>query len=95
MEALSCFIFFAELINTNGLFDGAYCEPYAGGAGLGLRLLTSGYVSRISINDIDASIYAFWISAMRDTDRFCGLIEETPVTVDEWYRQKKGDMTAQ
>ncbi|HXL99647.1 MAG TPA: DNA adenine methylase [Rhizomicrobium sp.] len=82
------FPFFAELIKTNSLFGAEYCEPYAGGAGLAIQLLVTGYVEKISINDIDRSIYAFWISALRDTDRFCKLIEKTPLTIKEWHKQK-------
>ena len=81
--------FFVELIKKNGLIGINYCEPYAGGAGLAIRLLINGFVNSVSINDIDASIYAFWMSALRDTDNFCALIEKTAINVDEWHRQKK------
>src|SRR5690606_38605537 len=57
--------------------------------GLAIKLLTSGFVARISINDIDRSIYAFWISALFDTDKFCRLIEKTPINIDEWYQQRE------
>lgn len=83
------FPFISKLIENNKLFGLEYCEPYAGGAGLAIRLLTSGFVERISINDIDCSIYAFWLSALRNTNTFCSLIENTPITIDEWHRQKK------
>ena len=81
--------FFVDLIRRNRLFGALYCEPYAGGAGLAIRLLTTGFVERISINDIDASIYAFWNAALRQTDDFCDLIQRTPVTIEEWYRQRE------
>lgn len=83
------FPYFAELVSFNRLFDKEYCEPYAGGAGLAIKLLTSGFVERVSINDIDASIYAFWTSALFDTDRLCDLIAKTPVDIGEWHRQKE------
>jgi DNA adenine methylase len=82
------FPFFSELIRQNNLFSTEYCEPYAGGAGLAIKLLINGYAERISINDIDDSIYAFWYSILRDTDRFCALIERTPFTIEEWHKQK-------
>ena len=82
------FPFFSDLIRQNSLYSATYCEPYAGGAGLAIKLLTSGFVQRIAINDIDASIYAFWSSALFDTDRFCRLIARTPITIDEWHRQR-------
>ena len=81
--------FFAELIKINRLVGVKYCEPYAGGAGLAIRLLANGFVSSVAINDIDRSIYAFWVSALRETDDFCTLIESTPITIDEWYRQQE------
>lgn len=88
--------FFSELITKNNLYSSTYYEPYAGGAGLAIKLLTSGFVKRIFINDIDRSVYAFWISALHHTEEFCARIDETPITVDEWYRQrevwKRGDV---
>jgi DNA adenine methylase len=82
------FPFFANLITKNGLLGSHYCEPYAGGAGLALRLLTCGFVDRILINDIDKSIYAFWKVALEKSDQFCSKIERTPITIDEWHKQK-------
>src|SRR5690349_17651291 len=81
--------FFAELIKINELAGCKYCEPYAGGAGLAIRLLTNGFVKEIAINDIDISIYAFWLSVLFDTKKFCNLLERTPITIDEWYRQSE------
>jgi DNA adenine methylase len=83
------FPFFGELIRTNSLYGRDYCEPYAGGAGLAIKLLTHGFVERVSINDIDASIYSFWMSALFDTERFCRLIENTPINIEQWYRQQE------
>ena len=37
-----------------------YVEPFAGGAGLALKLLLNGDVSNIVLNDIDENIYLFW-----------------------------------
>jgi DNA adenine methylase len=81
------FPYFTELIRSNKLFGAEYCEPYAGGAGLAIKLLTNGFVDRIWINDIDQSIYAFWMAAIFDTDRFCKLIEKTPIDIDQWHHQ--------
>lgn len=83
------FPFFVELIRRNKLFGRDYCEPYAGGAGLAIKLLTGGFVDKVSINDIDASIYSFWMSALYDTEQFCRLIAKTPITIDQWYRQQE------
>jgi DNA adenine methylase len=83
------FPYFAELIRINKLFGAEYCEPYAGGAGLAIKLLTNGFVDRIWINDIDQSIYAFWMSAIFDTERFCRMIQRTPTDIDQWHRQQE------
>jgi DNA adenine methylase len=83
------FPYFIELIRENRLFGAEYCEPYAGGAGLAIQLLIHGYVDHVSINDIDQSIYAFWVSALFDTERFCRLIEKTPIDIAQWHRQQE------
>ncbi|MBI5116173.1 DNA adenine methylase [Candidatus Poribacteria bacterium] len=82
------FSLFSEIISSNNLYNTTYCEPFAGGAGLALRLLTAGFVPSISLNDIDQSIYSFWVSILRNTSKFCDLIENTPITIDEWHNQR-------
>lgn len=77
-----------ELLRANDLFYGQYAEPFAGGAGIACSLLLSGYVSRIHINDLDPSIYAFWWTLVHEPERFCRLISATPVTMKMWHRQK-------
>ena len=82
------FPFFAKLIEKNNLLSSNYCEPYAGGAGLALKLLSAGFVRHITLNDIDPSIYAFWDSALNRPGDFCDLLEDTPVSIEEWRKQK-------
>lgn len=65
-----------------------YIEPFAGGAGVALELLISGTVSNIIINDYDKAIYSFWRAVITETDRFIETIRKTPVTMEEWKRQK-------
>lgn len=81
--------FFSELIKCNRIFGHEYCEPYAGGAGLAIRLLTNGFVDRIHLNDVDVSIYAFWKSVLFDAENFCKLISDTDVNIDQWHIQKQ------
>ena len=82
------FPFVSRLFYENGLLGSAYAEPYAGGAGLALRLLFEEYVEQIYINDLDRSIYAFWTSVLTSPDRFCNWIENVDVSVDEWHKYK-------
>lgn len=80
--------FIIDLIEMNELEDVQYIEPYAGGAGIAITLLYLEYVSHIHLNDIDRSLFAFWQAVLKETDALCKLVRDTPVTIDEWKRQK-------
>lgn len=81
--------FIKALFELNNLCDGHYAEPYAGGAGVALELLFLEYASTIHINDIDPAVYAFWWSCVNQTDELCKKIYDTPVTVENWRKEKK------
>jgi DNA adenine methylase len=83
---LSAFI--ANICIENGI-NGHYVEPYSGGASVGLFLLLEGFVNKITINDKDRAIYAFWHSVLKRTDELCNRIRNTEITVDEWKKQKE------
>ncbi len=78
-----------SLLKENDLLDGEYVEPYAGGAAIAMELLFHEYVSRVHINDLSRSIYAFWKSVLFYTDDLCKLVRDTPLTLKSWDRQKK------
>lgn len=80
--------FIAHMCIVNGI-NGHYIEPYSGGASVALFLLFEGFVSKITINDKDRSIYAFWYSVLNKTEQLCNLINNTEVTIDEWKKQKR------
>ncbi|MHA3045520.1 DNA adenine methylase [Riemerella anatipestifer] len=82
---LSAFI--AKICIDNKI-NGHYVEPYSGGASVALFLLLEGFVSKITINDKDRSIYAFWYSVLYKTKALCNLIEQAEFTIDEWRKQK-------
>ena len=81
--------FIKRTIEVNDLNDGQYVEPYAGGAAIALELLFHEYVSQIYINDISRPIYAFWKSVLDHTDQLTRLINDTPLTVRAWDKQKR------
>lgn len=83
---LSAFI--AKICIDNNI-DGHYVEPYSGGASVALFLLLEGYVNKITINDRDRSIYAFWYSVLHKTNQLCKLIENADLTINEWRKQKE------
>ena len=80
---------FISKICLDNNINGHYIEPYAGGASVALHLLIEKKVNKITINDFDRSIYAFWYSVLNNTEKLCKLIEKTPLTIEEWKKQKK------
>ena len=78
------FPFVSRLFHENELVGSSYAEPYAGGAGLALRLLFEEYVDRIYLNDLDRSIYAFWHSVLTRTDALCDWIDRVDVSMTSW-----------
>ena len=78
----------SEILKINNLHRRRYAEPFAGGGGLALALLYSGMVSDIHLNDIDPAVWAFWHSAINHNDEFIYLVKNTPLTIDEWKRQR-------
>lgn len=80
--------FLARVKWAQGSSVTTYAEPFAGGAGAGLRLLADGHVERLLINDLNPGIAAFWRAVTRDSEAFCTRIENTPVTLEEWEQQR-------
>lgn len=83
------FDFVSKFFYENNLIGTSYAEPYAGGAGLALRLLFDEYVNKIYINDLDKSIYTFWKVVLNDNIRFCDWISDVDINVDTWLHHKK------
>lgn len=81
--------FVKEILLTNGLKEGHYVEPYAGGAGVAIELLLRGCVSTIHLNDSCIGVYSFWHSILNETERFCSKVARASLTVDEWLKQRE------
>ena len=77
-----------KIIESNQLNGINYAEPFAGGAGLALSLLMDHTVSQTYLNDLDSAVFAFWSSVLEETSELCQMIMDTPVTIEEWHRQK-------
>ncbi len=84
-KKLSAFI--AKICIDNSI-DGHYVEPYSGGAAIALFLLMEGYIKRITINDKDKSVYAFWYSVLNHSEQLCSMIKNAKLTVEEWRKQR-------
>lgn len=77
-----------QIFLDNHLLDGVYVEPYAGGAGIALELLMTGYAREIWLNDIDPAVYAFWSAALHHTGELLKLVRTAPLTIEEWRRKR-------
>ncbi|MCI0470141.1 MAG: DNA adenine methylase [Candidatus Aminicenantes bacterium] len=81
--------FMMDVILGNNLEGCSYIEPFAGGAGAALTLLFEGIVKNLYLNDADITIAAFWYSALEETEKLLKIIHDTPITIDEWKKQKE------
>jgi len=81
--------FMELMINKLNINGGTYVEPFAGGAGIAIELLLRDVVSQVVINDYDKAIASFWKAVINENERFIDKIYGTPVTIDEWYKQKE------
>lgn len=77
-----------QIIFDNNLKERAYTEPFAGGFGIGIKLLLNNDVERVIINDFDYHIYAIWHCIFNETEAFINLINATPIDLESWKRQK-------
>ncbi|MDQ2177081.1 DNA adenine methylase [Marinifilum sp. D714] len=81
--------FLESIIESNNLKGCDYFELYAGGAGAALYLLLNDVVKNIHLNDADIHIYAFWHSVLHHPEEIIKRIEETPVTMEEWHKNRE------
>lgn len=65
-----------------------YVEPFAGGAGVGLRLLFDEQVDEIVINDLNPGVAAFWRAVFDANDELVARVRTCAPTIEEWHRQR-------
>lgn len=82
------FPFISDLFIKNDFIGHSYAEPYAGGAGLALRLLYEEYIPKAYINDFDPCISAFWRIATEQSNQLIDWIEDTSVDLGVWRKSK-------
>ena len=83
------FSFVSKLIKENDLVGCNYIEPYAGGAGLALRLLYEEYVQNIVLNDFDPIVYAFWNTCHKNPEKIISWIESIQISIENWIKCKE------
>lgn len=81
--------YFARLLANQSTPIDTYAEPYAGGAGAGLYLLSERYVDRLLINDLNPGIAAFWRSILSSAEEFIERVETEDITISSWHRHRE------
>lgn len=81
-------LYFSEVMEQNGLSGGRYVEPFAGGAGVALGLLSLNTASEVLLNDADYHIYCFWKTVLTDNERFIETIQNVELSIKEWQKQR-------
>lgn len=78
-----------SIISGSG-FDGcAYAEAYCGGAGLAMKLLLLGRVSRVILNDVDPAVYSMWDAIVNHPEELCEFIGSAELGIPEWKAQRE------
>ena len=78
-----------SIIEENDLSKKTYVEPFAGGFGIGLKLLDNNVVEKAMLNDYDSHIFNFWYCVLNKTDELCKAINDVNITLDERKKQKE------
>lgn len=78
-----------DVIESHNMKMCQYAEPYAGGCGLALNLLTNNVVDELHLNDIDQSIASLWSCIVNQPEELSNLISLAKINMDEWYKQKE------
>lgn len=75
-----------DLLAQENLRNCTFIEPFAGSCALSLKLLENRDIGHAVVNERDPLIYSFWVSVFQHTDELLELIENTPITLNEWHR---------
>ena len=81
--------FVRSILVANGLIGETYIEPFAGGAGLAIKLLLQDDVKRIVLNDYDYAIYTFWDYVLHHSHELIDYLSNVQITIDEWEKQRR------
>lgn len=78
-----------RLFESNNLVGRPYYEPFLGGGGLALSLLSKGYVPEIYVNDLDVRIYSFWVVLTRYTQQLVNYVQNCQIDLETWNSSKQ------
>lgn len=86
--------FVGNLISHQPHTLSTYVEPFAGGAGVALRLLFNEVVDEVVLNDLEPGVAAFWRAVFSRTDELVELVRHCRPTIDEWHTQHERHLAA-
>lgn len=69
---------FIENLLLENHINGTYIEPFAGGAGVAIKLLQENKVNSIWINDFDIAIYSVWFYILNAPEKLIRMIQSVP-----------------
>ena len=78
-----------SLLVANDLVGGTYAEGFCGGAGLAIKLLLKGIVSRVVLNDLDPAVFSAWDAIVNHSDELCNFIRTVSLDVEQWKHQRE------
>ena len=80
--------FIGSLISRCRPRPAQYVEPFAGGFGVGLRLLFDEYVDSVVLNDLNDEVAAFWRIALHETDALIDFVMSVDVSMESWHHYR-------
>jgi DNA adenine methylase len=66
-----------------------YVEPFAGGAGIALRLLYDDVVDEVVINDLDAGVAAFWRAVVHHNVDLATRVARCRPSMKQWHQHRQ------
>jgi DNA adenine methylase len=81
--------FFARLLSDQPERCKVFIEPFAGGAGVALRLLVDGHADRIVINDLEPGIAALWRAVFTRPEDVARWVETVDLSIATWREQHR------
>lgn len=72
-----------------------YAEPFAGGAGAAMQLLSDGVVEHVALNDLNGGITSFWRAVFEENDRLAEAVRTAELSLGMWHQQREIQLDAQ
>ncbi|MFH1905964.1 MAG: DNA adenine methylase [Chloroflexota bacterium] len=80
-----------QALEINHFKPTLYIEPFVGGASVVLQLLQRDMIEQVILMDLDPWIASFWQTIFFDTDWLIDQIQETDVTLENWFIVKQSN----